>query len=251
MTDRKTLKQSLYVRASMFTADELRRQKRFGLNQINEELLSGLVEQRRQLEIKQETLIRSLYISLFISFVAWRGESVTIPGTGALVSEVPAILELALISAAFGVLFASYSFLSIQLYNSLISAIASVVLAKSKLDPDIFAAAQTPTWLFAKYAQRAPVNGREPGFKISRLGNIYNSILTGFISIIILAAWLFSVFSIAYLAHTGLSNSWTGWSVYILCIVIILAAIFSMAANFLEFEHEMDFDILEKIEQEP
>jgi hypothetical protein len=73
MTERPTLKQNLYVRASMFTAEELRRQKRLALAEINENVLEGLVNQRANLEAQQNNLIRTLVISLFFSFIAWSG----------------------------------------------------------------------------------------------------------------------------------------------------------------------------------
>lgn len=248
MTERYTLKQSLYVRASMFTADELRRQKRLGLREVNENVLDGLVSQRANLEAQQNNLIRSLTISLFFSFIAWNGGNIQIPGTGASIADVPGFLELSLIAAAFSVLMITYSFLSIQLYNAVITAVASDLLAKNKLDPDLFTAAHAPTWLFVKYCKAAPVDGRKPGYRVSKLGRIFYGILVGFSSIILLALWLISIASIIYIAHTGLSDDVAGWVVYSTCITIIFAALISMAANIVEFTHEMDFSVLEEME---
>lgn len=250
MTERYTLKLSMYVRASMFTAQELRRQKRLGLNELNENLLDDLVVQRMHFEGQQQKMIRTLTISLFLAFVAWSGNDIKIPGTGTSIGAVPAFLELSLISAAFGVLMITYSFLSIQMYNAVISAVAKVVLAKDELDTDLFAAAKVPTWLFLKYAQEAPVHGRSPGYKISMLGNLYNKLLTGSLGLVLLAAWIFAMVCIVYIAHTGLSDSIAGWSVYLLCVVLIVVAVISMAANVLEFEHEMDFDHLEPTQEQ-
>lgn len=250
MTERYTLKQSLYVRASMFTADELRRQKRLGLDEINENVLEGLVNQRAQLEGQQNNLIRSLTISLFLAFVAWSGGNIQIPGTSASLVEIPAFLELSLIAASFSVLMVTYSFLSIQLYNAVIAAVASDVLAKNKLDPDLFAAAHTPTWLFVKYSKIAPVDGRIPGYKISTLGRVFYGVLVGFMSLILLSLWFLAIASILYIAHSGLSDDVAGWVVYATCIAIILASFISMAANIVEFTHEMDFSVLEKMESD-
>lgn len=127
MTERYTLKQSLYVRANMFTAEELRRQKRLGINELNENVLEGLVNQRAKFEGQQVNLIRSLTISLLLAFVAWSGGNIQIPGTSASLVEIPAFLELSLISASFSVLMVTYSFLSIQSYNAVISAVAREV----------------------------------------------------------------------------------------------------------------------------
>lgn len=250
MTERYTLKQSLYVRASMFTADELRRQKRLELSDINEDVLDGFVVQRKHFEDQQEKMIRALSIALFLAFVSWSGGDIKIPGTGTSIGEVPAFLELSLISAAFSVLMITYSFLSIQMYNAVISAVAEAVLAKNKLDPDLFAAAKVPTWLFIKYTQKAPVNGRMPGFKISTYGKIYNKLLLGSLVTILMLGWFFAITCIVYIAHTGLTESIAGWSVYLLCVGMIFVSFISMAANFLEFENEMDFDILETIQTE-
>ena len=217
MTEPYTLKQNLYVRASMFTADELRRQKRLGLNEINENVLEGLVSQRAKLEDQQNKIIRSLAISLFLAFIAWNGGNIQIPGTGASIAEIPAFLELSLITAAFSVLMVTYSFLSIQLYNSVIAAVASDVLAKNKLDPDLFAAAHTPTWLFVKYCKGAPVDGRIPGYKISARGRIFYGFLVGLVSVILLGLWLLAIASILYIAHSGLSDDVAGWVVYATC----------------------------------
>lgn len=249
MTSRFTLKQSLYVRAAMFTADELRRQKRLGLSDLNEDVLNGLIKQRMHFEGEQDKMVRSLSIALFLAFVAWSGGDIKIPGTGTSIGGVPAFLELSLITSAFSVLMLTYAFLSIQMYNAVISAIAEAVLAKNELDTDLFTAAKVPTWLFIKYAQKAPVNSRSPGFKISTLGNIYNKLLIGSLTFVMMAALIFAILCILYIAHTGLADSLAGWSVYLLCIGLIFVAFLSMAANVLEFEHEMDFDILEAIEK--
>lgn len=248
MTERYTLKQTLYVRASMFTANELRRQKRFGLVEINRDVLNGLVVQREKMETQQTAIIRALTVSLFFAFVAWNGVNIQIPGTGASVSEVPAFLELSLIGAAFSVLMISNTFLSIQLYNAVIAAVASDVLAKNKLDSDIFAAAHTPLWLFIKYSQSVPVNGRSPGYQISTAGKVFYGLLVGSLTVILLALWLLAIASILYIAHSGLSDDIGGWAVYSTCVVIIGSSFISMAANVVEFTHEMDFDTLEKID---
>jgi hypothetical protein len=225
--------------------EELRRQKRLGLSDLNEDVLKGLVEQRKYFEGQQDKMVRSLAVALFMAFVAWSGNDIKIPGTGTSIGGVPAFLELSLITAAFSVLMITYAFLSIQMHSSVISAFAQVVLAKGDLDPDLFAAAKVPTWLFLKYAQAAPVNSRLPGFRISTLGNIYNKLLIGSLVFVMLAGWIFAIICILYIAHTGLSGSIAGWAVYLLCIGLIFVAIISMAANVLKFEHEMDFDLLE------
>lgn len=247
MTERYTLKQNLFVRASMFTADELRRQKRLGLNEINENVLKGLVNQKTKLEVQQNNLLRSLAISMFLAFVAWNGGNIQIPGTGVSIADIPAFLELSLITAALCVLMITYTFLSIQLYGAVITAVASEILAKNKLDPGLFAASCAPEWLFIKYCKMAPVDGREPGFKISTCGRVFYGALVWSISIIILALWLLAIISILYIAHSGLSDDIAGWTIYFTCIVIICAAFISMAANIVPFSHEMDFSILEEI----
>lgn len=248
MTERFNLKLSLYTRASMFTADELRRQKRLGLSEIDKNVLEGLVTQRSKTEVQQGKLIRSLTISLFLAFIAWHGGSIQIPGTGASIAEVPAFLELSLISAALSVLMITYTFLSMQIYTAIISSVASDVLAHNKLDPDLFSAAQAPVWLFFKYSQAAPVNGRSPGYEISSAGKIFHSLLVGSVTVILLGLWFLAIASILYIAHTGLSNDVAGWAIYSTCIVLICASFIAMAANIVEFTHELDFEHLEKAE---
>jgi len=159
-------------------------------------------------------------------------------------------LELSLITAALSVLMITYSFLSIQLYGAVIAAVASDVLAKNKLDPDLFTAAHSRMWLFFKYSQRAPVNGRTPGYKISLLGRIFYGILVQSGTVILLALWFLAIASIVYIAHSGLSDDIAGWVVYVTCIVIIFASFVSMAANVFEFTHEMDFSVLEEMEND-
>ncbi|QHQ36733.1 hypothetical protein [Algicella marina] len=241
MTENYTLKQSLYVRASMFTADELRRQKRLGLDAINENVLEGLLDQRAKFEGQQNNLVRSLTISLFLAFVAWSGGNIQVPGTGVSIAEIPAFLELSLITAAISVLMVTYSFLSLQLYSAVIAAVASNVLGKNKLDPDLFAAAHAPTWLFVKYCKAAPVDGRIPGYKVSKSGRVFYGVLVGSLSVILLTLWLLAIASILYIAHSGLSDNVAGWVVYATCIVIVFASFISMAANVVQFTHEMDF----------
>lgn len=248
MTERFTLKQSLTVRASMFTSDELRRQKRLGLSEVDRNVLDGLVAQRSKIEAQQDKLIRSLTISLFFAFIAWHGGTIQIPGTGASIAEVPAFLELSLISAAFSVLMITYTFLSVQIYTAIISAVASDVLAKNKLDPDLFSAAQAPVWLFFKYSQEAPVNGRVPGYKISSSGRVFYGLLVGSVTFLILALWFLAIASILYIAHSGLSDDLAGWAIYSTCIALICASFIAMAANVVEFTHEMNCEALETME---
>ncbi len=234
----------------MFTADELRRQKRLGLDEINENLLEGLIDQRAKLEGQQNNLIRTLTISLFLAFVAWSGGNIQVPGTGASIAEVPAFLELSLIVAALNVLMVTYTFLSLQLYNAVIAAVTSDVLGKNELDPDLFAAAHAPTWLFVKYCKEAPVDGRIPGFKVSKSGRIFYSLLVGSLSVILLALWFLAIVSILYIAHSGLTDNVAGWAVYTTCVAIVLASFISMAANVVQFTHEMDFSVLEELEND-
>jgi hypothetical protein len=248
MSENHIFKLNLYVRASMFTTDELRRQRRLALDDINIDVLNGLIQQKNYFEDRQNIMTRTLTISLFLAFVAWSGGNIKIPGTGASIGEVPAFLELSLISASFSVLMITYAFLSLQIYGAVISSIAQELLAKNELDTDIFVASKVPTWLFLKYAQFSPVNTRPPGYVISKMGALYNKILITSLLIVLLAGWVLAIISILYIAHTGLSNSIAGWSVYSFCIIIIFVSCISMSANIVEFEHKMDFDILEPIE---
>jgi len=245
MTERYTLKQNLYTRAAMFTAEEIRRQKRLKLTEINENVLNGLIKQKVHYDMQQQIMVRTLMIALFLMFVAWSGGNIKLPGTGVSIGEVPAFLELSIIVASFSVLMLSYVFLSIQIYSAVISAISKELLAKNELDPDIFVAAKEPTWLFLKYAQTAPVRGREPGFKISCFGKLYNKILIRSLSLILIVTWVFAIACILYIAHTGLKNTVADWSVYLFCCSLIVVSLISMAANFFQFEHEMDFNNLE------
>lgn len=232
----------------MFTSDELRRQRRLGLEEVNKDVLEGLVNQRGSLEEQQNKITRSLALSLFLAFISWNGGSIQIPGTGAAISDIPAFLELSLIASAFSVLMVTYSFLSMQSYNAVIAAVAGDVLAKSRIDTDLFTAAHVPTWLFLKYCKFSPVDGRKPGFIISKTGRIFYGFLFGSLLFVMLSLWLLAIASILYIAHTGLSDGAAGWAVYATCIVIIFASFISMAANFLGFTHELDFSVLEKIE---
>ena len=248
MDERYTLKQNIYSRASMFTHDELGRQKRLGLNEIDKSVFEGLVSQRTKIEEQQQKIIRSFAISLFLAFVAWNGGDIQIPGTGVSIAELPSFLELSLIAASLGVLMITYTFLSIQIYNAIITAVAEKVLAKNQLDPDIFAASHAPVWLFFKYSQQAPVNGRPPGFKISKWGSLFYKLLVGSGALILLGLWFVSISCIVYIAHSGLSDNIAGWATYCMVIMTVGASFISMAANVISFTHEMDFDILEKME---
>jgi hypothetical protein len=103
-------------------------------------------------------------------------------------------------------------------------------------------------WLFLKYSQRAPVNGRSPGFKISTFGRVFYGVLVGSLTVILLALWLLAIASILYIAHSGLSDDIAGWVIYSLCIALIFASFVSMAANVVQFTHEMDFEVLEAMD---
>ncbi len=242
------IRQNLYVRCSMFTSDELRRQKRLGLNKIDKDVLDGLIKQKSTLESQQTSTARTLIIFLFLSFVSWKGGNFKIPGTGATIEDIPAFLEISLIISSFSVLFISYLFLSIHLYSAMISATAQTVMAEDKLDTDIFVASREPMWLFIKYARNSPVNGRSPGYVISKLGSAYNYFLVSSASIVISISWFLSIFCILYLCHVGLSDSFAGWIVYAFCILLIFISITTMLAMHISFKTKLDFEHLEHIE---
>ena len=247
MIEKITIKQSLYVRASFFTMDEIRRQARLSLNEIDENLVKDLTIQKEKLENQQNTILKSLIISIFLSFMSYNGGNIEVPGFGIMISEIPAFLEISLISSSFAILVISYTFLNIQIYTAVIQQISSTVIAKKLLDADLFCAAQTPTWLFFKYCRFSPVIGRPPTYVISKYGNIFYTILISSITLTLMLLWIFAIFSVVYLAQMGLSDSPAGWSVYIVCMFTIFAACMVMAANVLEFNHEMDLETAEDI----
>ena len=248
MQEKYFIKQNLYVRAAMFTSDELSRQRRLGVNEIDEDVLKGLIVQREKIEAQKTGMVKTLVIALFLGFVAWNGGNIQIPGTGASIAEVPAFLELSLIAAAFSALLVTYCFITIQIYSAVISSVTKDVLAKNTFDPDLFSAANTPTWLYIKYSQYAPVIGRTPGFMVSKGGRLFFALLTGGLNVIILILWFLAIASIIYMAHYGLSDTLAGWAVYSACIAMILVSFISMLANVLQFKTELDFNILERIQ---
>lgn len=249
MVERYTLKQSFYTRVSMFTSNELLRQKRLGYNKIDKEFLEGLIKQKAKIEGEQSKIVGLFFLSLFLAFVAWSGGNIKIPGTGVSISEVPAFLELSLIISTLSIFLFTCSFLSAQTYGAIISLVANEIILENKIDADIILASQYPSWIFLKFFQRNPLIGRNPPYRISNSGAYFYGFLTSLIMLIIIVLFIISIFSVIYIAHSGLSNNLVGWIVYITCFAIIFATFLCVMVNFIGFEHEIDFELLEKAEE--
>jgi hypothetical protein len=241
------LNMSMIVRAKMATADEMRRQKRLGLNAVDEPILDGLVLQKINLELQQTNSIRNLIILLFLVFVSWRGGSINIPGFGISIREIPAFLEISLILSALYIVLIPYIFLSIQLYEGVIGSIAHFVKAEELIDSEIFIASKTPVYLFVKYARKNLVIGRKDGYIMGYSGVLFNGIILYSITVLILLMYIFIVIAIIYIAHTGLRDDVVGWSIYFICWISAIIAFVAASANIVGVNYEMDFDVLEKI----
>ena len=166
MPEKKYLTMNMGVRARMTVADEIRRQKRLGLDVINEKVVEGLIEQRQYLENQQTQTLKSLVLLVFLSFVAWQGGNIKIPGTGASIAEVPAFLEISLVLSALILMWLPYLFLCIQTYEGVIHTIVKQISAKNLIDEDIVVASKMPVQLYLKYARENVVIGRKNGFKM-------------------------------------------------------------------------------------
>ncbi|MDP2618774.1 MAG: hypothetical protein Q8P46_01120 [Hyphomicrobiales bacterium] len=248
MPEKEYLKMTINVLARMTAADEIRRQKRLGLDVINEKVIEGLIEQRQHLENQQTQTLKILVLLVFLSFVAWQGGNIKIPGTGASIAEVPGFLEISLVLSALTLMWLPYLFLSIQIYEGVIQSIVKQLSAQNLIDEDIVVASRMPVQLFLKYARESVIIGRKNGFTISPHGKAYNTILVG---LLLLAFSLFFVFlfvSVLVIAHLGLDDEFLGWSVYLLCWFVICVGVIAISANFVNSRYEMDFNHLEIIE---
>lgn len=248
MPEKKYLTMNMGVRARMTVADEIRRQKRLGLDVINEKVVEGLIEQRQYLENQQTQTLKSLVLLVFLSFVAWQGGNIKIPGTGASIAEVPAFLEISLVLSALILMWLPYLFLCIQTYEGVIHTIVKQISAKNLIDEDIVVASKMPVQLYLKYARENVVIGRKNGFKMSPRGKVYNGMLVGLVLFAFVLMFAFLFVSVLVIAHLGLDDGFVGWSVYLLCWFVICVGVFAISANFVNSRYEMDFDHLENIE---
>ena len=248
MTEKHYIPMSMIVRARMTAADEIRRQKRLGLGVINEKVIEGLIMQRQYLEKEQTNLGKSLVLLVFLSFVAWQGGNIKIPGTGISIADVPAFLEISLVLSSLHLMWLPFVFINIQSYDAVTQSIAKQLLAENLIDEDIVIASKLPMQLFLKYARDEIVFGRENGFKMSTFGKIYNGLLLSLLVLSFTLVFFFLFVSVIIIAHQGLDNGFTGWSIYLLCWFLILVGVFAVSANFVNSKYEMDFNHLEKIE---
>lgn len=242
---------NLGVLARMTVTDEIHRQKRLDLDIINEQVIQGLIEQRQKFDLQQTQTVRSLVLLVFLSFVAWQGGNIKIPGTGASIAEVPAFLEISLVLSALTIMWLPYLFLCIQMYDAVIESAVKHLSAESLIDEDIIVASRMPIQLYLKYARHEVVIGRENGYKISGYGKIYNSLIIGLPLLAFLFAFAFLFVSVLVIAHLGLGDGFVGWSVYLVCWFVILVGVFGISANMVSPSYEMDFDHLEKFPPTP
>jgi len=249
MTQKHYISMSMNVRARMTIADEIRRQKRLGLEVINEKVIEGLIEQRQYLEKEQTKLYKNLVVLVFLSFIAWQGVNIKIPGAGISIADVPAFLEISLVLSSIYLMWLPYVFINIQSYDAVIQSIVKQITTKNLIDEEIVVASKLPVQLFCKYARDEIVFGRENGFKMSTLGKIYNGLLISLVLFSFFLVFLFLFVSVIIIAHQGLDSGFTGWSVYLLCWFLILVGVFAISASFVNFKYEMDFENLERIEQ--
>jgi hypothetical protein len=238
---------SLAVLARMTVANELRRQSRLGIKVINDKVVEGLLVQRQNVEGQQQQFIKLLVMSVFLSFVAWRGGKIQIPGTGASITEIPAFLEISLVVAALSLMWLPYIFLSLQLYDAVIQSIVKHISASNVIDEDIVVASKQLIHLFIKYARRNVVIGRESGYLPSRGGRVYNLLLVGLPMLAYAVVFLLLFASVLVIAHLGLDSGLVGWSVYLFCWFAALIGVFAVSANFVSPKYEMDFAHLESI----
>jgi hypothetical protein len=120
--------------------------------------------------------------------------------------------------------------------------------AANLIDEEIIVASRMPVQLYLKYARTDVVIGRENGYLISRLGQIYNGLLVGLVLGVFLLIFAFLFVSVLVIAHLGLDEGFVGWSVYLLCWFTSLVGVFAISANFVRLRYEMDFKHLERIE---
>jgi uncharacterized integral membrane protein len=103
---------------------------------------------------------------------------------------------------------------------------------------------KTPVWLFIKYTGVQSTIGRQDIYEISRLGKIFNIILVGSLTLILISTYLMMNFSILYLAHIGLSDSFAHICIYLVCVLCILVAVVGILGNALNFGHTVRSELL-------
>lgn len=243
-----SLTMSIIVLARMMSANEIRRQRRLGLNIINQEVIEGLIERRKQVEAEQTQVIRKLVGAVFLSFIAWQGGNITIPGTGTSIAEIPAFLEISLVSAALLLMWLPYLFLNIQLYDGLIQSIVQSLTTRSAIDEDIVVASRLPVQLYIKYARTDVVIGRSNGYTLSTVGKVYNIFLIALPIFVFMSIFVCLFVSVLAIAHLGLQDSYVGWAIYSLCWLAAFVGVYAISANFASFKYEVDFTKLESFD---
>ncbi|MEM6711276.1 MAG: hypothetical protein AAF590_03240 [Pseudomonadota bacterium] len=242
---------STVVKARMITRQEVLRARVLNSGILGEETIRGLIDQYALLNAQLLGILKAAVFALFAAFVAWRGGSISIPGTGSTISEIPAFFELSLVVCAFSLMMVPFLFINTQLYEAVISVLIDSQSHDRMIDGDLIRASKMPVWFFIKYMNSNPIIGRQNIYEINRLGRITNSITLFLISIILICIYFLMNGSVVYLATIGLGDSLSHWFIYLVCITCAFVAFAGCCCFAISFKHSIRPDLLLEDAEDP
>jgi len=235
---------SILVKARILARQEVLRARILKADVLNDDLIDGMIKQNEKLQSQMLGMLKGAIVTLFLAFVAWQGGSIKIPGTGTTIAEIPAFFEIAIVVCALQLLLVPFIFLSTQLYEGIVSVLIEGRSVDGLIDADLVKSSKMPVWLFVKYAQIHPTIGRPNLYENSFLGKLFNAILIGALTIVLLAAFLMLNISMIYLAHVGLTNSFVHSCIYAVCVLCFIVAVIGILGNTLKFNHTVRNELL-------
>lgn len=238
------MKLSILVKARMLARQEVLRARALESDILSDSLIEGMIKQNENLNSQMQNVLKGAVLTLLLAFVAWKGGNIRIPGTGATIAEIPAFFEIAIIVCALQLLFVPFMFLSTQLYEGIISVFIESRSIDGLVDADLVKSSRMPVWLFIKYANAESTIGRPNLYENSKSGKIFNRLLISSLTLILLTTYIMINISMLYLAHVGLTVSFTHWAIYLVCVMCFSVSVIGILGNTLRFNHTVRLDLL-------
>ena len=161
---------SALVKARILFADEIKIADKAENKIFTEDFLQSLVAQKINMIAQRDNMLKSFVILIFSVYLVSNGSSISIPGFGIQLSEIPGLLTLLILVVPVLSIMWSMSHISVQGYDALID---QIIIAKKSdfgiVDPDIIKAAYEPYHFSLKFFRKKFNLQEEDRFAISRV----------------------------------------------------------------------------------
>jgi len=210
---------------------------------INDDLLKGLVEQRKLMEKQRSDFARNMVLLIFVMYLTSNGQNLTIPGTTIQLSGIPGLSMFLGFLVSMHLVLIAMTGISVGAYSGLIYQISMRKFGDTVVDPDIHTASLAPQWLMIKLFQSpfnphhaVHINPRRSGRAVYWLAhNLGGLIFTSLFGLIYI-----------YVAHfliITLPNDVFGLATKITCLLLCAYSIFLHFASNAPFAQDVDLAV--------